>query len=402
MSTVRRALAAAWVVSLTAVAATQSMAATDPPAIKMPRAGCATFTDPTGDSTPPGGNDPDLDLTQATFASPPGKIRAFIHVDKLGSPSLVGHVYDATFVLSGKVVALVGGADVTGVDTLHHASSGVGFGRPLTDVTYDAVTVPDATLDVVFDEAGSTVVLTTDRAPIEKAAKTSLADGVTVSGVAAHTYTDAYVSFGAADTAPKGVAPDKSTYTIGDNRCFEPPKGHLTLKAPAGAVFGHPVPVGGVLTDDAGKPVMGKKVTVTTAGKPVDVTTDAAGAFSEQLAGTLTAGSYLVTAAFGGDDTLGQVQVSAPLVVRAAPSSIALTAVASGKQVIIKAQLLNDRRLPIANQVVTWYVDSKAVRTARTDSAGRTSFTTAPKHTVKITYVGWKGRYLASQASRKV
>ncbi len=403
MSAARHLTTAALALTLATVGLGEGFATADTAGpLKQPLAGCATFTDPKGDSTPPGGNDPDLDITGAVFASPPGKLRVFIRLDKLSTPSLIGHAYDATFQLNGGAVVLVGGQDIAPVDTVHRTTSGFSVGRPLTDVTWHGSSVAGAVLDVVFDQTNSVVVLTTDRAPIEKVAKASLADGVTVSGVAVDSYTDAYTSFAAADTAPKSVPAAKSTYTFGDNHCFLPPKGHLALTAPTQAVYGHAFPVTAVLTDDASKAVPGKKVTLTVGGNAVDLTTDATGTVTEQVPGTLTAGGYDLTGSFGGDDTLQKADGSGHVDVSRAPSTTTVTSAKSGKSILVKAQLLDDSRQPLAGQVITWSVNGKASKTTRTDNAGRCSFTTKPGHTVGAAFGGIPGRYSGSQASKRI
>lgn len=376
----------------------QASAADSPAPITMPTPGCVTFSDPSGDAAPPWGNDPDLDITWAAFTSPAGKIRVFIHLDGLGSPTLIGHVYDAAFTFRGKEVRIIGGEDASGFDSIPRDP----LGLPLDEVTYDASPIAGAVPDVVFDTAKSVVILTADRAPIEKAAGGPLADGITVSGVAVHASGDGYVSRVDADTAPTTVAPAQSVYAIGDNHCLVPPKAALSLTVPAHVVYGHAFTITGRLAEQVSdKDAVGKKVSVSIGGVSVDITTDDGGALSRPVAGTLLAGGYGVTASWAGDDTLQKVSAAAHTDIALAPTSLTLSSTTSGSQVAVKTILLSDQKQALAGQTVTWFVDGKAVKTTKSDATGKCTFATTAKHTVKASFGGAAGRYLASSATKK-
>ena len=383
-----------------AIAATTATAETEPPPPPLPAADCATFTDPTGDATPtaPWPNDPDLDIKAVVLSTPPGKVRAYVKVDKLGDPAYgLGHAFFVSFFHGGKKVELSareGGGDLRAVrPTLDGAPSTA----PMTAVTYQAAKVPDAKLDVVWDTKNSMVVLTTDRAPIEKVAKAPLNDGIEVTKLAADSANDVITSNQLADSAvgTKG-------YTFGDNTCFAPPKAKLTLTAPARAVAGHTVVVAGALTDEAGKATATRTVTIglgRVAGRAV---TDPAGAFRAPVALNLNAGTYDVTATWLGDAGLGAAKTTRRMVVVVQPTRLALTAAPAGAARTLTAVLTDDLRRPLAGKVVTWSVDGKAVRTTRTDARGRTTFSSAAGHVVKAAYAGDRVRYGASAASKQV
>lgn len=384
------------------VAPPAGSAAEAPVAPPVPRAGCTTFTDDKGDGTIGGTmpNDPDLDIVDVVLASPPGLIRAYVHVDKLGfAEYAVGHQFSLTFQLESKpVVIFVGQDDPAEFEAVHEAGAGL-VGR-LNGVTYNGVAVADAKLEAVWDEKASTVIMTTDRASLEKASKLTLADGLQVKGVTAKSLGDYVYSTIGADTAA-AKTPETQVYTLGDNACFAPPEGKLALQLPTAVVAGHTAVVGGVLSTATGTAVAGKAVTVTVAGKTATVTSGADGKFSASFAMNNNAGSYPVTASWAGDDSLTATTVTAPLTVKIQPTSTALTATLSSTGATVTATLLNDLRKPVAGQPITWYVDGRAVATYRTDSLGRSTLRTARGKAVKAAYAGLRNRYAPSSASRR-
>lgn len=378
--------------------------AAEAPALPMPRAGCVTFTDPKGDGETGGEvpNDPDLDIVNVVFASPPGAVRAYIQVDKLGASEYSpGHQFVASFVLDSKPVTLYASqhspSDLEDVQT---AGAGAGALPALNGVTHNGVRLKDAKLDVVWDEKASMVVLTADRASIEAAAKVPLPDGTVVKSVTAKSLGHFMYTAVTADTAT-GATPEASEHTLGTNPCFAPPEGKLALQVPASVVAGHVATVTGTLTTAAGAAVGGKTVSVTFAGKTVEATSGADGAVEAEFPVTSTAGSYPVTATWAGDDTLSTATATAPLVVTIQPTTTTLTSAVSGTSVIVKATLLDDLRKPVAGQTVTWLVDGKAAGSTKTDAAGRAQLKTVKGKTVKATFAGVRNRYGASTASRR-
>lgn len=387
-----------------AMAAASANAATDP--VPLPTAGCSTFSDPTGDGTPfvvdpslpPGPNDPDLDITGVVIATPPGKIRAYVKVATLGEPEYgIGHAFYVQFTHNSKLISLSGRQDVGQLDDAHRSAQSVPFVQQMAAVTMDAAPIADAHLDVVFDAKSSTVIMTTDREPIEKASKAALADGTVVTKLKAQSTNDQLISNQVADYATA-----KDDYTFGDNSCFVPPKAKVSLTAPAKAVAGHAIAVTGKLTDEADKPAAGKAVHVTLGNAAADAVTDATGAFTSQLKLNMPARAYEAALSFAGDDSLQAATASTPVVVVVQPTRSTLTAAASGASTTVTLLLVDDTGAPLAGKPVTWSVDGKAARTARTDAKGRSSFATAPKHTVSVAYAGDKTRYAPSQATRKV
>lgn len=385
-----------------AVAAGPPGAAADTqPAIRLPNAGCVTFSDPAGDAAAPWGADSDLDITWAAFTSPVGKIRVFIHLAKLGSPTLIGHIYSASFVFNTKVLKFFGGEDGAGFESIPRDPTGQ-LGKPLNYVTYDNHQIPDLEPAVVFDQDKSLVILTVDRAPIEAFVKAPLADGLTVTAVGVAAEGDGYTANISADNAPKTIPPAQSTYTIGDNHCVTPPKGVLTLTSPSTSVYGHEFTLSGVLKDETDKVIAGKPVSLMLDGKTQDLTTDPNGAISYVVPSTLLSGGYDLKATFAGDDDLQAAQASVHVDIAAAPTRMTLTSAPSGRSVIVKAVLLNDLKKPMAGQVITWLVDGKVTKTTKTDATGKATFTTAPRHSIKASFAGVSRRYLGTSATKRI
>ena len=398
----RKLLAYGALLVVTAAAAGSAAAADAPAPLPVPAKGCTTFTDPADDATPfdfgvgaPGPSDPDLDITGVVLASPPGKLRAYIKVAALGQPEFgVGHSFEVSFKHNGKVVAVFGSEDTEPVGAAHGALAGANlFAKPLTGVTWDGAVVAGAETQAVFDKTASTVVLTTDRAPIEKVSGASLADGTAVTEVKAQTAYDDVVSASVGDTA---TAP--AGYTVGDNACFAPPRAKLTLTAPARAVAGHTVVLSGALTDAAGKASATRTVGIALGRLRTAGTTTPTGAYRAAVPLNLSAGSYTVTAGWAGDPSLAPATATARIVVSAQPTRATLAGTASQLALV----LVDDLGHPLAGKPVTWYVDGTAARAARTDAKGRATFATAPGHTVKAAYAGDRTRYLGSWAAKRV
>jgi hypothetical protein len=404
----RKLLAYGALLVVTAAAVGSAMAADTATPLPVPAKGCATFTDPADDATPynfgapfpAGPMDPDLDITSVVLASPPGKLRAYIKVAELGEPQFgIGHTFSLSFLLNGKRAAFFGGEDPAPIDAAHDGAAGPGFlVRPLTGVSYDGAVVSGATTEAVFDAAASTVVLTTDRAGIEKAAgidksaAASLADGAALTEVIAESAYDQVISTTVGDTATS------KSYTVGDNACFAPPAAKLTLTGPARAVAGHTVVFGGALTDLAGKASATRTVGISLGRLKTAVTTAPTGAYRTAVPLELSAGTYTVNGVWAGDPTLAPAKAAARIVVSAQPTRAALAGTAGQLSVV----LTDDLRHPLAGKTITWSSDGKAVRTSRTDAKGRATFSTAPGHTIKAAYAGDRVRYLGSSAGKRV
>ena len=365
-----------------------------------PTNGCVTFTDPAGDASQFGlaPNDGDLDLLDVVLASPPNLIRAYLHVAKLGAPTVgLGHQFLLNFTLNNKSVAVFVGRDQQdAVDSTHQTLAGTNIIASTSGVRYDGAAVAGAQPTAVYDAAHNTVVLTMARAPIEKAAKTSLADGVTVTGVSAQTSGDYFTTAALADTA-SAATPAAATYTMGDNHCFEPPHGHLALSVPTDAIAGHALSISGTLTDDQAAGVGGKQVEVGNGTTTVEATTAADGSFTAALATPVATGTVPVTVTWAGDPTLQATSGSGSVNVAKQPTKTTLARLRSGTKSTVRATVVDDLAQPLAGQLVVWYLDKKRVGSNRTDARGVASLTTATGHAVLAVYNGTPTRYVASQ-----
>lgn len=190
-----------------AVAGTGAHAEDPPP---VPKSGCATFSDPAGDDLT---GDPSVDIVNVVLASPPQKLRAYIQVSQLDMPKAPGHVFSFWFLLNGTAVELKAGRGTGPAGAVRPALPPPAL--PITGVTYNGNPVEGGVVDVVFDTDNNMVVLTTDRAPIEKASGASLADGAYLAESEANAVLDFVVSMAGGDSAKS-----EGDYEIGDNRCL--------------------------------------------------------------------------------------------------------------------------------------------------------------------------------------
>lgn len=406
MSTMRACLAlCATMLAGATVLPMTATAETPPPLPPAPTEGCVTFDDPAGDATaynlrnglPPGPDDPDLDLVGVVLASPPDKLRAYLQVTKLGAPAYgVGHFFVASAMHKGKLLEFFAVQDHAAVEGAHQSAATFGLAQRMSGVKYDGGVVADAVTEAVFDVDRSTVILTTDRAPIEKATGTSLSDGTILSKPGAQSANDLILTNLFADTA-EGA----EDFEVGSDPCFGQGPPSISLSAPSEAVAGHTVEVSGLLANDAGKASAHERVTITAGDLAVEAFTDEDGAFSRPFPLRMRAGSYEFTATFvsaGAPD----VRTSLPLVVTVQPTISTLTAQPTGDRTLLTFRLVDDLQQPLANKEVSWSVDGRPAGTTVTGADGRTTFTSPPKHTIRASYAGERERYAPSRAAKAV
>jgi hypothetical protein len=375
----------------------QAHAAEPPP--PRPTAGCVTFTDAAGDSSQAGAtpDDADLDIVDVTLASPPDLLRAYVHVTKLGAPALgLGHQFSFGFKLDNKPVSIFGGRDEDGnVDAAHQTAAGTNFVSSLSGVRYGGALIAGAAPTLVYDTTHNTVVITLARKVLETASKSTLPDGTILSALSVQTAGDYFTTVATADTA-EPAAPATTNYVLGDNHCFEPPHGHLTVPWPTTSVAGHTISLRGTLTDDQAVGVGGKSLTVSGDGSPVVTTTAADGSFGVTLPAPTVAGSLPIVVTWGGDDSLQKTAATSAITVTKQPTALTLSRARSGSRSTVTARLVNDAASPIAGGLVTWYVDGKAVGSGRTNTVGKVSRVAAIGHSVKAVFAATP-RYLGSQ-----
>jgi hypothetical protein len=188
----------------------------------LPTKDCNTVTDPKGDGNVgsqeglPGSfpNDPDLDITGLVFGSNDKAMTAFLRIDKLDTRSAYGdgHAFSASFTANGKAVQFTTFRFAAGQvndgmeslpDPLTIRSSYVNIGGNSSDVPFTAT----------YDTTNSMVILSADRAGLEKAIGGPIG---TVSKILAESATDVADLGEPADE----VDGKDTTWAADSNACF--------------------------------------------------------------------------------------------------------------------------------------------------------------------------------------
>lgn len=372
--------------------------------VGFPKAGCFTVKDDgTSDARPFNQTpyDPDLDLTGVVLKATDEDVKAFVSVVALGSKpaNFYGHGFHVTFTAGAdQAVELIADAyDPAALATVAAQRT------PTTQVLVNSSPVADSGLTVDWDTAHNVVVLTVPRAKLTAAAP-AFVDGSEIKFLTALSA----VATGAHDqvvdtTAHDNVTQGDAKWTVGDNACFEVPKGKLLNVGATSAAFSDAAAVAVKLTDSAGKALAGRDLTLALEGREQTVKTGADGVARTALNPGLPAGTYPLTASFAGDSAAGAVELPTTFKVLVEKTRTALTATASGTKRTVVAKLTDDDAKVLAGQVVTWFVNGKKVATSKTTAKGTATLTTAkPGQTVLAQYAGLAGKYAASKASRKV
>lgn len=320
------------------------------PLLAQPRAGCALFKDAAGDALPgraplSGPNDPDLDLTEVAMKSEAEAVKIFAKVAKLGSPSLpifTGHKFTAAFSVGGKPV------------TLSATGAGPATATPAT-----------VKATAVFDNAKSNVVFTVPKADLVTVLAAPLAEGTPITNLTLTTNATNPAGTFDGDTAV-GVKPEEKAYAVGDNTCFLPPSGKLSLSGATSGVFTDTATVLGTLVDEDDATVEGATLRLVLTGQPpVLAETDEDGIATFVVPMKSKAGSLGLSVQFNGNADVGPAGAGLPFTVL--PEASVLTATA-GKGTAT-ATLLDNDRTPIVGQLVSFTVGSKVTK-VKTNAKG--------------------------------
>lgn len=357
-------------------------ATTPPPAAggstlyDLPRKGCVQFTDPAGDAMPlPTGNSDDLDITSVVSRTTATLLDIFVHVAKLGTgpgAPFSGHQFDLAYTVGGKAVTLSG--TVTGPA----ASTVAGAAK-------------DLKATVAFDTKSSNVVFSTPLSSIEAAAGSAVTAESAKTTALSSVQGNAGPSRSGDTAAPTADA--QKTYVVGDNTCFLPEAGLLTIDADATGQFTDATELFATLTDVDQLPVEGATVTVKLGGLPaVTATTDADGLVDVTVPLTSPAGPAPIVVTFAGSDTVGAVSATTPFTVVVEKTLLSAKA---GKGTVT-ATVKDDDGHVVAGQPVTFLVGKK-VTTARTDARGVAVLKGLTKGTsVKVGFAAVAKRFAAA------
>jgi len=349
----------------------------------QPRKGCAEFTDAVDDADPTGigfFTEPALDVTQVTYKSPVGTLQLHVKLNDASAalfPFFDGPVYAASFVVNGKTVSLSATGDGP-------AAATVG-GKESKDIKATAK----------LDTAASSLVLSV---PVDglSAAVGPVKVGAAITGTTVTTAAASAFGDQPADSAT-GTKPQEKTYTYGDNTCFRPAPGKLTVDADPRGRYTDTTLLFATLKDADDAPVVGARVIAAlTGGRVVAARTDKEGVADLALPIGVPAGTKVLTVAFAGTNEVGATKATRRFTVLAEPTALRGAGISGG----VQATLVDDDRAarPVAGQVVTFTVAGKRYD-VRTNSRGVATLTRLAEGTVvEVSYAGSRGYFLAAKA----
>jgi hypothetical protein len=368
---------------------------TDPPTtpsgpvlFDQPRAGCLQFPDAGGDaatnpvSAAAGDTDDDLDLTGVVYKTTADALQVFVKEKKLAAApsSASGAVYDTHsfttgFTVGGKAIAVTAGKSGAATATVGGAASTAlhptaAFDTKSSNIVF-SVPLADLAALTAHPVSGAAVTALT---------ATSAAKGSTVPAPSS-----------TADSAAPATAVQK-TYVVGDNTCFQPPIGKITIDGASG-VYSDVSTITANLVDSADAAVEGARVSLALTGMPArTATTDADGDAVFTFPITVPAGAKTAVISFVGSDTVGPTKASAPYTVKL--ESTVLKAV--GSKGAVTATLSENDPRPLANRTVV-FTAGKKVYKVKTNAQGRASVSKLAKGTVvKVSFPSVAGYYAAA------
>jgi hypothetical protein len=357
---------------------------TPPPAagtlFDQPRKNCVSFKDATGDAQPdPLGADQEdaLDINQVNLKSPTGQLQVYVGIVDPSSalfPLFSGPLYTTSFTIGGKTVALTAGETGPATATVGGAANS------------------DIKATAKVDAAKKNVVFTVPLDGLSKATATAVKAGTAITGTTATTAADSDLGPLEADSATGTTAAEK-TYAYGDNTCFLPPPGVITLDADPSGQYSDVTELFATLNDADGSPVQNASVTaVLTGGKAVTAKTDDDGIADLKLPLLVPAGAKTITVAFAGDGEVGPAKATKAFTV--ALEKTLLKAVASRGGAT--ATVVDNDKHPVVGRYVTFTIGSTK-RLVKTNTRGVAVLTGVRKGTaVKVAFLPVKGFYLGT------
>jgi PKD repeat protein len=149
---------------------------------------------------------------------------------------------------------------------------------------------------------------------------------------------------------------------------------HLAYGGPTTAIYHHPFTASATLTDaTGGAPVPGKTVSFTVGSDTCSETTDSSGVASCSITPSQAAGSYTMTATFGGDADYLSSSVATPFSITKEATTLSYDGpaeVANGYPATLSGTLKEDLGTPIASRTVTFTLGSGASAQTCTGSTG--------------------------------
>lgn len=332
--------------------------------LSQPRTGCVQFTDPAGDATTNpvsgavGDPDDDLDIINVVYKTTSTALQVFVKETKLDqAPTSTGgfiydtHSFSTGFTLGGKVITLTAGATGPATATVGGAAS--------------TALKPTAT----FDIGHSNIVFSVSRAELSTLIGQDVlgASATALSASSAAESSFGLPSMDADDAAPASTAPAaQKTYVVGDNNCFRPPAGVLTIGGPLKGVYTDLSTVTATIKDADGKPVAGAPIRLQLTGVPAQTrAANANGLATFTFVTPGPDGMKALTATFAGAPGVGGAVSTAYFAVRA--ESTLIKAVSS--RGAVTATLTDNEHQPIAYQTLVFTVGKKVTK-IRTNAKG--------------------------------
>lgn len=360
-----------------------------PVLLDQPRKKCLQFPDAAGDAAtnPISGqgleSDNDLDIIGAVYRTSPDALQAYVSVTTLGTgpdSTFSGNFYDTHsfstgFTLGGKAIVLTAGATGPATATVGGTASTALHATAAFDTKHS---------NIVFSVPLADLATLTAQ-PVKGAAVTAL----TASSVASSSMG---APGGTGDSAAPATAAQK-TYVVGDNTCFLPPAGVLTIDGNSG-VYSDVTTIYGNLVDVDGAAVEGAKVTLTLTGMPAKTaTTDSDGDATFTFPVTVKVGAKTVGVSFAGNADVGAATASAPF--KVALESTVLKAV--GSKGAVTATLSDNDGHRLAKRVVVFTVGSKVTRVTTNAKGQAVLKNLARGAAVKVSFAAVSGYYSAAK-----
>jgi hypothetical protein len=305
--------------------------------------------------------------------SAPDAVSVFAKIAALGeypeTPVFDGHRFTTSFVINGKTI------------TASATAAGAATTTPAT-----------AKATAVFDTTKSYVIFTFPKADLETAA------GAITSGISDITWVSNAVSDVLGDfegDTAAGTTPAEKFYAYGDNTCFQPPAGIVTLDTTGKGVYTDTSVVDVSLTDADENAIGGAKIRLLLTGMPeMTLVTDDDGIAEFTFPVTVAAGAKTLFAKFLGTADVGAASATHPFTVAA--ESTVLKAVA-GKGTVTATVTDNDRT-PVAGRPVTFTVGKKVTKVT-TNAKGVAVLARQTKGTtVSVSFAAVSGKYTAAKA----
>lgn len=364
----------------------------------VPSNGCFQVVDRVGDAS-----DPDLDLVGVAFKTTSTSLRAYVRANALRSSPQRGdaHRFAVAFTYRGVRFTAAASASAHGTDQLRDNPAAGRTVGAATQLYVDSTLLPAVSSDVtaVFDQRNSLVVLDVPVRDITRYAGSPWGSGAgaLLTDVVATSAVDLVAGTLQTDTTGSSNA----TYAVGDNRCFGPPPAVLSFLSAAQSQYGDLARVTVRLTDESGRALSGRSVRVDLAGSSTSATTGSDGTARVALSPGVVAGTYPLTASFGGDTVAGGTAVTRSYVVIPETTVLGLSTRTKRGDRTVTATLKDDDGTPLSGASVTFRYGSTTTTLVTSVKGVAELHDVAAGSEVTASYAGVSGTWLGSSATTR-